>query len=219
MQPGTEHRVAHELLADAFAHQYRYESSGRAFSAQCRFRDEQGEADATIAMTSAYDAQAVTALGVSTPRFEWLMQDLRSIARTLWGHDFEANEGRFAKLFDDSPHPMGPRITLVNDPHEATFRVRQHRITYATRREGELRHTVRIDRWHMRPDGRWLPAQFVAEIFDDAIARPLMSERYWDLFWPVGGELVPQMRRVDFTDDLGITTSRSINLAEWQIAH
>ncbi len=204
------------MLAAAFAHQYRYPKEHRGFSALCRFRDEFGETDATVAMTSANDAQAVTAVVVSTPRFEWLLQDLRAIARTLWGHDYEANEGRFPKSLDDSPHPLGPRIILHDDPHDATFRVRKHRITMATRREGTLLHTVRVDRWHMRPDGRWLPAQWTTEVWDEAFARPLVSERYWDLYWPVAGELVPQMRRVDSTDDLGVTAGRSLNLAAWE---
>lgn len=216
MRGAASQTIADELLADAFAHRYRYPPRHPGFSAACRFRDEHGELDALVAMTSASDVRAVPAIEVGVTQRAWLEQDLRSFARTLWGHDYRANEGRFPKELDDDPNPLGPRVILLDDPHQATFRVRKHRITMATRREGTLLHSVRIDRWHVRPDGRWLPAQWTAEIWDDALGKPLVSERYWDLYWPVGGELVPQLRRVDATDDLGVTVGRSINLAEWQ---
>ena len=216
VRPLQNQTLADQLLADAFAHQYRYPADHPGFTASCRMRDEYGELDARVVLTNVGDAAATTEIVVATPRFEWLMQDLRSLARTLWGHDYAPNEGRFSKSLDDSPNPLGPLITLHDDPHEATFRVRKHRVTLATRREGSLRHSVRIDRWHMRPDGRWLPAQWLTEVWDDANSRRLVSDRYWDLFWPIGGELVPQLRRVDSTDDLGITSGRSLNLAAWQ---
>lgn len=216
VRPTENQTLAEQLLADAFAHQYRYPPNHPGFSASCRVRDEFGEVDALVALTSVCDTEAMTEVAISTPRFEWIMQDLRSLARTLWGHPYLPNEGRFPKRIDEAPHPLGPLITLHDDPHQATFRVRKHRITLATRKEGTLRHTVRMDRWHMRPDGRWLPAQWLTEVWDEVNSVRLMSDRYWDLFWPIGGELVPQLRRVDSTDDLGVTTGRSLNLGAWQ---
>ena len=210
-------QAADELLADAFAQHYRYAPDHPGWTARCRVRDESVEVDTTVGMTSAIDVEAVPQDGVVTATLEGLLQDLRSFARTLFGHDFATGEGRFAKSLDDAPNPLGPLVVLHDDPHEATFRIRQRRVTMATRRQGQLLETVRVDRWHSRPDGRWLPAQWVAEVWDDAIVGPLTSTRYWDLYWPLGGELVPQMRRVDVTDDLGITTGRSLTLAEWQL--
>jgi hypothetical protein len=216
VRPTENRTLADQLLADAFAHQYRYPAAHCGFSATCRLRDEHGELEGVVAMSGVRDVEAMTDAALGTPRYEWLMQDLRSLARTLWGHDYVANEGRFAKSLDDTPNPLGVLITLHDDPHQATFRVRKHRITVATRTEGSLRHSVRIDRWHLRPDGRWLPAQWTVEVWDHVNVVRLVSERYWDLFWPIAGELVPQLRRVDATDDLGVTAGRSLTLAGWQ---
>ena len=210
-------QAAEELLADAFARHYRYAPEHPGWSANCRVRDEVGEADAVVAMTSANDIEAVPFDAVTVARFEWLMQDLRALGRTLFGHEYNRGEGKFAKSLDETPHPLGPLVTLHDDPHEATFRVCKHRITMATRRHGPLLETVRVDRWHLRPDGRWLPAQWVTEIWDDALVGPIASLRYWDLYWPLGGDLVPQLRRVDITDDLGITVGRSLNFADWEL--
>ncbi len=210
-------QAAEELLADAFACRYRYAPEHPGWTAHCRFRDETGEVDAIVGMTSCDDIEAVPTEAVPVALAELLAQDARSLGRALFGHDYAQGEGRFDKSLDDTPHPLGQLVVLHDDPHEATFRIRQRRITMATRRQGPLLESVRVDRWHTRPDGRWLPAQWVAEVWDDAIVGPLVSVRYWDLFWPFGGELVPQLRRVDLTDDLGVTVGRSLNFAEWQL--
>ena len=210
-------QAAEELLADAFAQQYRYTFGHPGWTANCRFRDDSGEADAMVAMTSAADVKVMPNDALTGTKHELLQQDLRSLARTLFGFDYRQGEGKFPKTLNEEPHPLGPMVVLHDDPHEATFRVRQRRVTMATRRQGSLLETVRVDRWHIRPDGRWLPAQWVAEVWDDAVVGPLVSARYWDLFWPFGGELVPQLRRVDVTDDLGITVGRAMTLAEWHL--
>ena len=208
---------AEALLADAFARRYRYVGTSSGWTAHVRCRDDAGEFGATVAVSCAADAQALPADDLARPRFEWLLQDLRSFARALYGHDYSKGEGRFPKMLDDTPNPRGPLVVLLDDPHRATFRVRKHRITEATRIEGETRHRMRVDRWHVRPDGRWLPAQWQLEIWAGDSGERLVLERYWDLYWPVGGELVPQTRRVDVTDRFGNTTQRSLGLSDWQM--
>ena len=208
---------AEALLADAFGRRYRYCGPAEGWTAHARCRDATGEFDATVAVSCARDAQAIPDVDIATPRLEWVVQDLRSFARTLYGHDYEKGEGRFPKVLDDTPNPLGPLVVLLDDPHRATFRVRKHRITEATRIEGELRQRLRVDRWHVRPDGRWLPAQWKLEIWAGDSGRRLVCERYWDLYWPVQGELVPQLRRVDITDEYGLTSQRSLSIGSWQL--
>lgn len=214
----TTSAAAHEMLRDAFARRYRYPSDFPGFSALCRFgRAGHEELAATIAMVGAGDVEAVLERDAPTASDgEWLIQELRAMSRQLWGHEFERGEGKFAMSLDETPHPLGPLVLLHDDPHQATFRVRKGRVTMATRRQHTLLEIVRCDRWHVRPDGRWLPAQFTFEVWDDGIAAPLRSERYWDLYWPVHGELFPQLRRVETTDDLGTTMSMSMTLRAWQ---
>ncbi len=212
--------AARELLRDAFARRYRYPSDFRGFSALCRFGPAgTEEIAATVALVGPGDAEAVIERDVPiVAEGEWLIQELRALSRQLWGHDFDRGEGKFAMSLDDSPHPLGQLVLLHDDPHQATFRVRKGRITMATRRQHSLLEIMRCDRWHLRPDGRWLPAQFTVEIWDDGVAGPIRCDRYWDLYWPVDGELYPQLRRVETTDDLGAVTMTSLTLRAWQLA-
>ena len=212
--------AARSLLRDAFARRYRYPNSFGGFRARCRVGPPGiEEFTATVAMRGAGDVDAVLEHDAGDPTLaEWLVQELRAISRQLWGHDFERGEGQFAMTLDDSPHPLGPLVLLHDDPHQATFRVRKGRITMATRRQHALLEVVRVDRWHLRPDGRWLPAQFTAEVWEAGVTRPLRSDRYWDLYWSVDGELFPQLRRVTATDAGGIETSMSMTLRSWQPA-
>jgi hypothetical protein len=222
----TTSDAASELLRDAFARRYRYPSDFPGFSALCRFgRAGNDEAAATVALVGPGDVEAVLerepdpSSGQLDSDGEWLVQELRTLSRQLWGHDFERGEGKFAMSLDETPHPLGPLVLLHDDPHQATFRVRKGRVTMATRRQHTLLEILRCDRWHVRPDGRWLPAQFTFEVWDDGVAGALRSDKFWDLYWPVNGELYPQLRRVETTDDLGTTTSISVTLRAWQLAH
>lgn len=108
-------------------------------------------------------------------------------------------------------------MVLHGDPHEATFRLRSGRITVETRRSGTLLQVMRTERWHRRPDGRCLPARYVVEFWDDAVAEPLRVERYWDLYRAAAGELMPSMRRVQVVQPSG-TEVRSLTLSEWILA-
>lgn len=212
--------AARSLLRDAFARRYRYPPSFGGFSARCRVGPPGAEAvAATVTMVGAGDVEAVFERDADDPALgEWLVQELRAMSRQVWGHDFDDGEGKFAMTLDDAPHPLGPLVLLTDDPHQATFRVRKGRVTMATRRQHTLLEVVRVDRWHLRPDGRWLPAQFTAEVWDGGTTGPLRTDRYWDLYWPVDGELFPQLRRVTTTDDRGIETSVSLTLRSWQPA-
>ncbi len=204
------------VLADAFAHRYRYPRDFGGWSAQASFGRDDAHYEATVAVCGAGDARAATAVRVAAPQFEWLTQELRSLSRTLFGHDFEPAEGRFAMSLDETPHPLGPLVVLHGDPHAATFRVRKHRITLASRRSGSLLEMVRVERWHVRPDARWLPSQWSVEVHDGALGQILRTDRYWDLWWPFEGEIVPQTRRVESIDTLGIRLASTLHLREWQ---
>jgi hypothetical protein len=211
--------AARDLLRDAFARRYRYEPDFPGFRATCRFQVACGtEYCGGVELTGA-GAARVLEPSASQPgepaAGAWLAQELRAISRTLWSHDFERGEGKFAMSLDETPHPLGPLVMLHGDPHAATFRVRKRRITMATRRQEALVEVVRVDRWYVRPDGRSLPAQFHAEIWDGARG-PLRSDRYWDRYWPVGEVLFPQVRRVESTDERGATTSSWLTLRSWQ---
>jgi hypothetical protein len=212
--PETTARAS-ALLADAFAHRYRYPWGFAGWRGVAEFgRDDTGVQHGAAVEVRGPGAVAVACDG-RAPESEWLVQEVRALSRLLFGHDFEAGEGRFAMSMDDTPHPLGVLVLLHDDPHRATFRVRRHRITQATRRSGSLRETVRVDRWHVRPDGRWLPAQWTLEVWADDFDRPLRSDRYWDLFWPLDGEVVPQMRRVETVDDMGIHMSHTAHFSGW----
>lgn len=212
--------AARAVLRDAFARRYRYPASFDGFSALCRFTaGDAEEINATVAMVGPGEAEAVLERPAPSPAIEeWLVQELRLLSRQLWGHDFEQGEGKFAMSLDDSPHPLGGLVLLHGDPHQATFRVRKGRITMATRRQEALLEIMRCDRWHLRPDGRWLPAQFTHEVWTDGGNQPLRVDRYRDLYWPVEGELYPQLRRVETTTSDGEVTTSSLTLRAWRRA-
>ncbi len=211
--------AARSLLLDAFERRYRYERDFLGFSAQCRFATfGRRDVDATVALAGPGEVEAVVECDVSPAVHAWLLQELRALSRSLWSHDFELGEGKYGMTLDETPHPLGPLVLLHDDPHEASFRVRKRRITLATRRQQALVEIVRFDRWYVRPDGRWLPAQFTAEVWDGTAAGPLRTDRYWDRYWPVDGGLYPQVRRVESTDERGTTTANSLTLRAWQPA-
>ncbi len=211
---------ARDLLRGAFDLRYRYPVGFEGFSALCRIDQGNSEdIEATVAMVAAGNVEAVLASQPPNPTTEaWLMQELRSLSRGLWGHDFDAGEGKFAMSLTEPDHPLGPLVQLHDDPHQASFRIRGGRITMSSRRQQSLREILQFHRWHVRPDGRWLPAQYTSEIWEVGVAGPLRVDRYTDLYWPVEGELFPQLRRVKSADDLAMTSSCSATLREWQLA-
>ncbi len=205
------------VLADAFAWRYRYPDDFAGWRATATFgRDDDGPEHVAIVDVCGPGDVGVATDVVRLPEGEWLVQELRSLSRTLFGHDFEAGEGRFAMSIDESPHPLGALVLLHDDPHRATFRVRRHRVTQATRRHGALLESIRVERWHVRPDGRWLPSQWTLEVWADDFDAPLRTDRYWDVFWPLGGEIVPQMRRVETCDDMAIHLTHTVHFSDWQ---
>jgi hypothetical protein len=205
------------VLADAFAWRYRYPAGFSGWRATALFgREDTGHEYVGIVHVCGPGDVDVAGGAPRLPEGEWLVQELRSLSRTLFGHDFEAGEGRFAMSIDDSPHPLGALVLLHDDPHRATFRVRRHRITQATRRNGSLMESLRVERWHVRPDGRWLPSQWTLEVWADDFERPLRTDRYWDVFWPLDGEVVPQMRRVETCDDMDIHLAHTVHFSDWQ---
>ena len=207
------------LLGAAFAHRYRYRSGFPGWRATAVLQREapRSALRAHVEVTGPGQVQVDPIDAISVHDAEWLLQEVRAMSRTLYGHDFEVGEGRFAMSLDSSPHVLGPLIVLHDDPHDATFRVRRHRVTLATRRNGSLHETVRVDRWHVRPDGRWLPAQWTADVRSAQLERPLRTDRYWDVFWPLGGVVVPQLRRVETVDDLGIKLVHAVHLRDWRL--
>lgn len=206
------------LLADAFARRYRYPENFEGFTARAHFGTHGSTRSATVAMCGpAESAVLLDDPGDPGPDAEWLGQELRALSRRLYGHDYAPGEGRFAKSLVDDPNPLGPLVVLHDDPHEATFRVRGGRITVETRRSGALLQVMRTERWHVRPDSRWLPARYVVEFWDDAVAAPLRVERYWDLYAAAAGELLPSMRRVQVQQRSG-TEVRTLTLSEWLLA-
>lgn len=207
------------LLGAAFAHRYRYRRDFPGWRATAVLQREspRGARRAAVEVTGPGLVQVEPMDAIAVHDAEWLLQEVRAMSRTLYGHDFEAGEGRFPMSLDASPHVLGPLIVLHDDPHDATFRVRRHRVTQATRRNGSLHETVRVDRWHVRPDGRWLPAQWSVEVRGSQLERPLRTDKYWDVFWPLGGVVVPQMRRVETVDDLGIHLLHTVHLRDWHV--
>lgn len=205
---------AEALVAGAFARRYRYPPGFEGFTARARFGPA-GAATATVAICG--PGESAVLLDEPGTDGEWLRQEMRALARRLYGHDYAVGEGRFDKSLVGDPHPLGPLVVLQGDPHEATFRVRSDRITVETRRSGTLLQVMRTERWHVRPDGRWLPARYVVEFWDDAVAEPLRVERYWDLYRAAAGELVPSLRRVQVVQPSG-TEVRSVTLSEWLLA-
>ena len=205
---------AEALLAEAFARRYRYPPGFPGFTARARFGPPRGQATATVALCGPGEVEVVT--DERSRDEQWLLQVLRDLSRQVYGHDYGAGEGRFDKSLVEDPHPLGPLVVLHDDPHQATFRVRNGRVTLATRRTGTLLQVVRTERWHVRPDGRWLPARFTAEFWDDAVPAPLRVERYWDLYRPIDDELLPALRRIQTTNDAG-TEARLVLLRAWRM--
>jgi hypothetical protein len=207
---------ADALLAEAFAGRYAYPEGFAGFTARARFGLEGAGVASTVALCGAGDVEAVPDFDDADDD-ENLLQELRSLSRLLWPHDYQRGEGRFDKSLAEDSHPLGVLVTLHDDPHQATFRVRGGRIAQMTRRHGDLVEVVRIERWHSRPDGRVIPARFSVEFWDEGRADPLRVDRYWDLYRPLAGEIVPLVRRVEHrTDDFTIT--RVLTLRSWQLA-
>lgn len=207
---------ADALLREAFDHRYRYPAQFGGFSALARFGAQGAEHGATVALCGPGQAEAVLSGLAPDSEADWLKQELVALSRVLWGHDYERGEGKFDKSVVDEPNPYGTLVQLHHDPHQATFCVRNGRIAMMTRRQGTLLETLRIERWHVRPDGRCLPASSVLEVWDDALAAPLRVDRYWDLYRPVGGELVPQIRKVETTIGSDAPTVRVLTLRAWR---
>jgi hypothetical protein len=213
---------ADRLLAAAFSGMYRYPADFGGFTARALYGVEGDGASATVALCGPGDVAWVADDGEPSdddPQLpgEAMCQELRSLSRLLWGHDYAAAEGRFEKSLDDDGHALGPLVRLHDDPHAATFRVRDGRVGQMTRRNGDLLEVVRVERWHVRPDGRVIPARFVTEFWDDHASAPLRVDRCWDLYRPLEGQLVPLVRRVEHRFDADAVI-RVLTLRSWVLA-
>lgn len=216
---GESHGAADALLRDAFDRRARFSPGFSGFSARARFGLEASLRDAFVEVRGPGVVEAeLLEPGTLDDALEadrlWLVQELRAISRIGWAHDYDAGEGRFAKSLVSEPHDLGPLIVLHDDPHEATFRVFDGRVTMMTRRQGAVLETVRVDRWHDLGDNGVLPARWTVQFWDESLPKPLRTDRHWDLYKPLGGEMMPLLRRVESTAG-NDTIVRLVVLSDW----
>jgi hypothetical protein len=208
--------AADAVLRDAFEHRYGFATTFPGFTARARFGPESDLVHGDVSMRGAGTVDVTP--DVAGADVAWLVQELRAMSRLCWPHDYAVGEGRFRKSLVDDADPLGPMIVLHDDPHQATFRVTDGRVTMMTRRQGGLVESVRIERWHVHADGRVLPARWIAELRDAQHGEPkvLRVDRYWDLYKSLAGELLPMLRRVVTTSDTGSSVS-VIALSGWAV--
>lgn len=143
----------------------------------------------------------------ATAAREWAQGELRSIIGHRWPTPFDERDGRYILTLDPTPHPLGVRIDLHNDPLRSYYRVRAEQILMVQRFMGAQSFTITMLAHTHVPDGRTLAAQYVVVFRDTTTFQIAGTDAYNDTFADVAGCWLPTWRRVVRQNQVGVRVS------------
>jgi hypothetical protein len=128
------------------------------------------------------DAKGAVRLdGLDKPHQAWARRQLASII----SHRTDASAARqtpCAFADDDTSHPLGRAIVVLNDELHSSYRIRDRQITVVNRTTPDRRFTITVLENRPNPEGKFLPVSFVVNYWDlksGALVRSDANHQTW----------------------------------------
>jgi hypothetical protein len=191
----------------------------RAHDAGYRFPSNFGGFTATI-RTSAGHSGTVTVTGRTevelavdgepSDDLAWARGEIASIVSHRWASGYDEGDGRWSKRTD------GETVTMLDDPFDSAYRVRDNHISEVHRTVGDSRFVISVSERLRTADGRHLPVHFTVFFWDTASGRLTRADHFTDAFVLVDGVYLPSRRQVVSASDEGLST-RVLDLTDHEV--
>ena len=134
-----------------------------------------------------------------------LLRSVKSTVRSLLSHRMASNRPTPKKsetitLAEPDHHPLGRRI-LLGDRYGSSYRIQNDRILEVDRNMDDGRLLITVMETQETPFGRYLPTHFFVSVFDKQTGSVKQASAYADTYREVGGNYLPQSRKVISTAD------------------
>jgi hypothetical protein len=191
----------------------------RAHEAGYRFPSNFGGFTATI-RTSTGDTGTVTVTGRTevdlaidgepSGDVAWARDEIASIVSHRWASGYDEGDGRWSK------HTDGETVTMLDDPFDSAYRLRDNHISEVHRTVGETRFVISVSERVRTADGRHLPVHFTVFFWSTGSGRLTRADHFTDTFVLVDGVYLPARRQIVSASDDGVQT-RALELADHKV--
>jgi hypothetical protein len=130
----------------------------------------------------------------------WARDEIASIVSHRWPTTYDDGDGRWAKRSD------GETVTILDDPFDSAYRVRDNHISEVHRTVGDARFVISVSERVRTADGRHLPSHFTVFHWGTATGRLTRADHFVDEYVTVGGVYLPARRQVVSATDAGLVT-------------
>jgi hypothetical protein len=210
-QPAAEDPAATKLLAEARAARAQW-TNFPGFTADLEINIDGHIARGTV------HVQPNGKVTLQTPDSEagsWALRQLRSIVshRT----DNSASLGTPCAFLDnDTTHPLGRAIRVLNDELHSSYRIRDRQITVVNRQMQDIRFTIVVTENRLNEEQQYLPTHYVVNTWDVATGALKSSETHHETWQRVGRFDLPAMART-VTATAGKLEARSLTLSNCKL--
>jgi hypothetical protein len=194
------------LLRRAHEAGYRFPSNFAGFSATLRT----SAGDAGVVTVSGRTALELTIDGAPSDEAGWARDELASIVSHRWASGYDDGDGRWTK------HTDGETVTILDDPFDSAYRLRDNHISEVHRTVGASRFVISVSERVRTADGRYLPVHFTVFHWSTETGRLTRADHFTDAFVLVDGVYLPSRRQVVSATDEGLKT-RVLELSEHRI--
>jgi hypothetical protein len=116
---------------------------------------------------------------------QWALRQLRSIVNHRIDNSASLDTP-CAFLDNDTTHPLGRAIRVLNDELHSSYRIRDRQITVVNRQMQDARFTIVVTENRLNEEHRYLPAHFVVNTWDVATGALKSSETNHETWQRVG---------------------------------
>jgi hypothetical protein len=184
------------LLRRAHDAGYRFPSGFVGFSATLRT----GAGDTGRVTVTGRTTIEVTADGEPGDEVAWARDEIASIVGHRWPTSYDDGDGRWSKRVD------GETVTILDDPFDSAYRVRDSHISEVHRTAGDSRFVISVSGRVRTGDGRHLPSHFTVFHWGTTAGRLTRADHFVDEYVEVDGVHLPARRQVVSASDSGLVT-------------
>jgi uncharacterized GH25 family protein len=211
-QPAAEaDQAATKLLADARAARAQW-TNFPGFTAELEINVDGQVTRGTV------QVQPEGKVTVQTPDADagqWALRQLRQIVSHRI--DNSASLGTPCAFVDqDTTHPLGRAIRVLNDELHSSYRIRDRQITVVNRQMQDIRFTIVVTENRLNEEQRYLPAHFVVNTWDVATGALKSSETNHETWQRVGHFDLPATART-VTATAGKLETRTLTLSKHKL--
>jgi uncharacterized GH25 family protein len=210
----SEDPAASRLLAEARAARANWHDFP-GFTADLEYNDD-GKVYKGKLSVGAKGAVTVTLSGAADDATSWVRGTLKSIV----GHRTDnsaALKTPCAFADDDTHHPLGRAVKVLDDEFHSSYRIRDRQIIVVNRRTNDVRFTITVLENRLNDDKQYLSGTFVVNTWDLKTDALRSSQTHTQTWRRIGKFDLPDTLLV-LTATAGKQEARSIKLTNHQLA-